>query len=124
MFKITRTAEDRIEIEISGSIDADDMRSGMDTLIAQSEGISHGRMLYRISDFKMPTLGALGVEFARLPKLFGLIGKFDRCALLCDTAWIRTTAEIEGALIPGLEIKSFDFGDVAAAEAWLGGGIS
>ncbi len=81
--------------------------------------MKHGRMLYRITDFAMPTFGAFAVEFERLPKLFALVGRFDRCAVLTDTAWLRTAAEIEGALIPGLEVKAFDLGRAEAAEAWL-----
>ena len=85
----------------------------------ESGGISNGRILYTISDFEMPTLGAMAVELYRMPKLLGLIGKFDKCAVLCDTAWIRTAAEIEGAVIPSLAIKSFGLKDIEAAEAWL-----
>ncbi|WP_333713965.1 STAS/SEC14 domain-containing protein [Yoonia sp.] len=76
-------------------------------------------MLYRITSFAMPSLGAIGVEMARLPKLFGLLGKYDRCAVLTDIPWLRTAAEMEGALIPGLEIKAFALDAVDDAESWL-----
>lgn len=76
-------------------------------------------MMYRIPSFSMPTGGALAVEMMRLPQLFDLIGQFDRCAVLSDIAWIRTAAEVEGALIPGLQIKTFGLEAVAAAENWL-----
>lgn len=76
-------------------------------------------MLCTICDFEMPTLGAMAVELYRMPKLFRLTGKFDKCAVLSDTAWIRTAAEIEGVAIPSLEIKSFALADIKAAEAWL-----
>jgi hypothetical protein len=119
MLTITKPSSGRIEIVLKGQIDADAMRQGLDDLIEKSEGILHGAMLYRIEDFAMPTFGAFGVEFSRLPKLFGLLGKFDRCAVLSDAAWLRRAAEIEGALIPGLTIKSFAPGESDAAEAWL-----
>ena len=38
---------------------------------------------------------------------------------MSDTGWIKKAAEIEGALIPGLVIKSFDLDAEDAAEAWL-----
>ena len=119
MFRITKQSPQRIDIAITGQIDADEMSQALDDLIAQSEAVQDGLMLYTISELALPTLGAFGVEMRRLPKLFGLIGKFRRCAVLSDQTWVRTAAEIEGALIPGLEIKAFDVGETAAAEAWL-----
>ena len=76
-------------------------------------------MLTIITSFAFPDLGAIAVEMARLPKLFGLLGRFDRCAVLSDAAWIRTAAEVEGALFPGIDIKGFDLSEEDAAEAWL-----
>jgi SpoIIAA-like len=121
MLTVTKTSPDRVDIVLSGALDAAAMRAGLDELIRLSEGVRHGRMLYRITDFSMPTLGAIGVELGRLPRLFALVSRFDRCAVISDVAWLRRAAEIEGALIPGLEIKSFDLPDAAAAEAWLSG---
>ena len=119
MFSITKPSENRIDIKIDGTIDGEAMRAGLDDLIAHSEEISHGSMLYTITNFSMPTLGAMGVEFAKLPKLFQLLSKFDRCAVISNESWIRTAAEIEGAIIPGLKIKSFEFEEVEEAETWL-----
>ncbi len=124
MIKITKTAADRIDITVKGEIDADDMRDGLDSLIAQSEDITQGKMLYTITGFTIPTFGAFGVEFVRLPKLFGLLSKFDRCAVVSETPWLRTAAEIEGAMFPNLDIKSFPPTHKDAAEAWLEQGES
>ncbi len=119
MFKITKKSANRLDIEISGSIDADTMRTGLDDLIESSEDIREGQMLYTISDFSLPTFAAIGVEMARLPKLFGLLAKFDKCAVLSDSNWLRKAATLEGALFPGLDIKSFELDDLDAAEDWL-----
>lgn len=119
---ITKPAPNRVDIELRGALDAETMRAALDDLIEKSEGVTSGRMLYTIPEFSIPTFGVIGVELKRLPKLFGLLGKFDRCAVLSDAGWIRTTAEIEGALIPGLQIKSFELDHTEAAEAWLAEG--
>jgi hypothetical protein len=119
MLNVSKPSTNRLDIELSGALDTEAMRSALDHLIENSEGITNGRMLYKILDFEMPTLGAMAVEFLKMPKLFSLIGKFDRCAVLSDTAWIRTAAEIEGTVIPSLEIKSFPLSAKKAAEDWL-----
>jgi hypothetical protein len=119
MFKVSLSGTNRIDIEISGKIDSDTMRQALDQLQAATAGIDSGRMLYRIHDFDLPTLGAIGVELSRLPALLRVINKFDRAAVLCDTSWVQKIGELEGKLIPGLDIQSFDLADTAGAEAWL-----
>ena len=119
MFSVTANGPKRVDIEFSGKLDSDDMRAALDELESKTRGIENGRMLYRIGDFELPTLGAIAIEFSRLPSMFGLIKKFDRCSVLADQNWIKKISEIEGALIPGLEIKGFDLDQEAEAEAWL-----
>ncbi len=119
MLKITKHSANRLDLELSGPLDSELMKLGLEDLLAKAEGIEHGRMLYSIFDFEMPTAGALGVELMRLPELFGLLRRFDKCAVLSNEMWLRTVAEFEGILIPGLEIKSFEFKDAETAEAWL-----
>lgn len=119
MLNVSKPRPNRLTIELSGALDAEEMKSALDHLIEQSKDISNGRMLYTITDFEIPTLGAMAAEFQRMPKLFRLIENFEKCAVLSDTAWIRTAAEFEGAVLPSLKIKSFTLDEVEAAEAWL-----
>ena len=121
MFRVIPNGPNRIDVEFSGKLDSEEMKAALDELISKTEGFEHGCMLYRIGDFELPTLGAIGVELSRLPELFTLIGKFDRAAVLTGKKWIQNASEIEGALIPGLEIKAFDLDEEAEAEAWLAG---
>ena len=119
MLTITKPSDNRVDLDLTGTLDAETMRNALSELIEKSEGVSGGRMLYKISDFAFPTLGAIGVEMGYLPKLFDLLGKFDKCAVLSDAAWIRNAAELEGRMFPGIEIKAFAMDNSAAAEAWL-----
>ena len=108
-----------IQIELNGEIDAAGMESGLNKLVELCEDLDNGKLFYQITDFKMPTLAALGVEFMMMPKLFRLISKVDKAAVLTDENWIKTASVIEGALIPGLEIKAFDLGEDDAAMEYL-----
>ena len=76
-------------------------------------------MLYDVVDYHLPSFGAIGIEFSRLPSMLGLMKKFDRAAVLTDKAWLKIASEIEGALYPGLEIKAFSRDQKVEAEAWL-----
>ena len=121
MFKVTQNGENRLDIELSGKLDAEEMKVALDELASKSENIQNGRMLYEVVDFHLPSLAAIGIEFSRLPSLLGLLKKFDRAAVLTDKAWLKKVSELEGMLYPGLEIKGFGRDQRAEAEAWLAG---
>lgn len=119
MFRVTRSAPDRVDIEYSGKLERDEMIAALDELLANTEGLEHARMLVRVGEFVVPSLSALGAELSRVPSLLGFLRKFDRCALLTDYPWLRTIAELEGTVVPGVVIKGFALADTDAAETWL-----
>ena len=119
MFKVIPKGVNRLDIELSGKLDAEEMKIALDELVSKSENIENGRMLYDVIDFHLPSLGAIVIELSSLPSMFGLIKKFERAAVLTDKTWLKKVSELEGALFPGLEIKAFDRDQRAEAEAWL-----
>ena len=119
MLKIERSGEDRLDMEMRGKLDADAMKKVLDEFVEKSEGIENGKVMCDVIDYQLPTLGAFTVEFSRLPGLFGLLRRYRRAAVLTDKQWIKTVSELEGKLMPGLEIKAFDRDGRAEAEAWL-----
>ncbi|MBU2992926.1 STAS/SEC14 domain-containing protein [Octadecabacter sp. 1_MG-2023] len=119
MLTIHKTTLNRLDIELSAVLDGDMMALALDDLVEKSKDIKNGVMMYKIPSFSMPTGGALVAEMLRLPKLFKVIHHFDVCAVVTDIAWVRTAAEVEGAIIPGLTIKAFASDQEAEAEAWL-----
>ncbi len=119
MFKVIPNGTNRLDIELSGKLDTEDMRAALDELENKSKNIEKGKMLYEIIDLHIPSLGAIRVEFSRLPAMFGLMKKFDCVAVLTDKAWLKKASELEGALFPGIEIKAFNRDQKTEAEAWL-----
>ncbi|SMF19863.1 SpoIIAA-like [Alteromonadaceae bacterium Bs31] len=119
MLKVTKIGDSRLNIEFEGSLNAQEMEDALEDFISKAAGIDNGIMLYEINDFEFPSLAALGVKFSKLPTLFGFIGKFKKAAMLTDKKWLQKVSEIEGMLIPGLQIKAFSSEERAAAEEWL-----
>ncbi|MGA1790684.1 MAG: STAS/SEC14 domain-containing protein [bacterium] len=109
----------RLDIEMSGKLNAEDMIIALDELVSKSENIENGKMLYDVIDFHIPSLDAITIEFSRLPYMFGFLKKFRRAAVLTDKTWLKKVSEFEGALFPGLEIKAFSRDQKIEAEAWL-----
>lgn len=119
MLIVKRVNDNRLDIEMSGKLDSHGMKAALDDLIEKSEGIEHGRMLFDVIDYRLPSLDAIGIELSRLPSMFRWINRFERAVVLSDRKWLRVISEIEGVMIPGLEIKAFDRDDRFEAEAWL-----
>lgn len=121
MFKVIRKGENRLDIEMSGKLNSEQMKAALDELVSKSENIENGIMLYDVVDYHLPSVNAIVIEFSRLPSMFGFITKFNRAAVLSDKTWLKKISELEGMLIPGLEIKAFSRDQKAEAEAWLSG---
>ena len=119
MFTVTRVGANRLDIKMSGKLDAVQMQKALDELVEKSEGIEHGQMLYDIVDYHLPSFDAIILEFLRFPSMIGLMTHFDKAAVLTDKAWLKMASEFEGAVIPELEIKAFKRDQKAEAEAWL-----
>lgn len=119
MFKVEQNGINRLDIYLSGKLDSEEMKIALDELVSKSENIENGKMLYEIIDFHLPSLGAIVIEFSRLPLMFSLMKKFDRAAVLTDKTWLKKVSEFEGILFPGLEIKAFGRDQKVEAEAWL-----
>ncbi len=119
MLTVRKTAPNRIDLTLDGKLDDAEMMAGLEALIAGLVDVESGVMMYRIKNFTMPSLGALTAEIMNLPSIWRMLERIDRCAVISDIGWIRVAAELEGAVIPGLAIKSFKPDDEPAAEAWL-----
>ncbi len=121
MFEITATGPNRLDIRYSGKLDKDAMKTALDDLIQQSEGIEHGTMLFTVGDYALPSLDAIVLEMTYIPHLFKFIKQFDRAAVLANQGWLQKVSELEGLLLPGLKIRAFNLDQEAEAEAWLSG---
>lgn len=119
MFDVKKDPKGFVNLTISGPIDSDQMRAGLEAFLACLEDKKKTDFLYTISNFEMPSLKAIGVEFTYVPMLMASLRKIGKVAVLSDEAWLRTAAEVEGKLIPGLTIESFTADERAAAEDWL-----
>lgn len=119
MFNVTRIEKNGLNIEFSGSLNPEEMEFALDDFISKANGIENGTMLYEIGEFEFPSLVTIGVKLSKLPTLFGFIRKFKKAAIVTDKKWLQKVSEIEGLLIPGLEIKAFASDDKPAAEEWL-----
>lgn len=121
MYSISHPQPDQINLSLDGKLDAQGMRDLLDELLEMSRDMKDGKMLYTINEFKMPEFAALVVEMRYLPRMFSLLSRIDRVAVISDVEWIKKAALVEGKLLPGLTIATFNKGQEAAAQAYLDG---
>jgi hypothetical protein len=120
MFNITRESDGLILLHITGRIDAAEMESGLQHLFADLAEETGARILFRMDDAVLLELSAIAVELRHLPHMLRMMSRIDRVAVLSDEGWVRTGAEIEGRMIPGVEIRSWPLSEEAEARAWAG----
>ncbi|MEM9813041.1 MAG: STAS/SEC14 domain-containing protein [Pseudomonadota bacterium] len=119
MLTIERKGPGRIDVSVAGRIGTLEMEAGLERLIAETGDMSAADMLTRVSGRAWPSVGALTVKLRKLPELLALRRRFRRVALVADAGWLRSAAELEGALLPGIQVRGFRPADAGAAEDWL-----
>ncbi len=115
--RVGREGEDLIRLDVEGEIDAEEMRKGIEAFLSVAETLEGFDLLYIVRDMRMPSLAAMRVELGYFGRLWRLIPRMRRSALVANQRWIRTAAKAESAIIPGLTIETFE--EEAPARAWL-----
>ena len=64
------------------------------------------------------TLDALGTNVKRGMALLPRLGQVKRYAVVSDVGWIQSVASFEGAVIPGLTVRTWAEADADEALAW------
>ena len=119
MIKITKDDARFFRLDISGKLDGDDMRSGLDAYLEAVESVEKADFLYVIHDLAVPSPSAMAVEFTYIPQLLGTLTKLGKIAVVADQDWVRVIADIEAKILPGITMKTFEPGDDASAIDWL-----
>ena len=102
-----------------GKITADDIEKAWQSIDAALDEADQIGMYIEIVDLGGFTLDALVKDIVIGFKQIGRLRRFPRIAVVTDQAWVGTVAEIEGKLLPGVEIRTFPTVEDEAAMAWL-----
>ncbi len=87
--------------------------------VERAMGTGHVHLYGEITGVGGLTLDALGENLGRGLRLLPSIGQVDRYAVVSDTSWIASAARLQGAFLPGLEVRPFPTAERAAALAWV-----
>ena len=107
-----------VAFEIDGTVTAPDLDDLYAAVEEAMDGTGPVHVYGEIHGIGGLTLDAVGANVKRGIALLPRIGRVDRYAVVTDARWIATLAEIEGALIPGLDVQTWPTAERADALAW------
>ncbi len=107
-----------VAFEIDGTVTAPDL-TGLYRAVERAMGGKGPVHLFgEIHGVGGLTLDALGAGGKRSLALLPRIGRVDRYAVVSDRNWITTAAKLQGAVIPGLTVKTWPTAQREDALAW------
>lgn len=98
------------------SRDIERVWASMDAAIDEADAIG---LYVEVVDLKGATIRAIVTDVTTGLKNLGKLKHFKRIAVVTDAKWIRTAADVEDKLLPGIDIRAFETAEDEAALAWL-----
>jgi len=114
--------EDKIvHMSITGNIKPESMTQGLDWIHELDAEDDDFNLRIDMAQGEFDDLAAISAEFKRVATVLRHSKSAKKCALMTDSMFLRNSAKVEGAVIPGLEVRTFDLDEATPAERWLKG---
>ncbi|GGX72297.1 hypothetical protein GCM10011309_23260 [Litorimonas cladophorae] len=118
------TLDDEIvQMSVNGPMTNETVQSTFEWIeTAQAEAVGANdnlQLCVEMQSENFTDLAEASQQFRRVGEVLRRAHDIDRCALITDSNWIRNSAKIEGAVIPGLELMAFEPEEATAAKKWL-----
>jgi hypothetical protein len=117
------TLDDQVvQMSVNGPMTSETVQSSFDWIeTVQSEAATNDNLqiCVEMQSDSFSDLAEASQQFRRVGEVLRRAHDIERCALITDSSWIRNSAKVEGAVIPGLEIMAFAPEHAKTAEKWL-----
>ena len=118
MFRITTGLPSHVVgFEVDGTVTRPDVEALYREVDRAMDG-GHVHLVGTITGVGGLTLDALGANVGKGLAMLTQIGKVDRYAVVTDTPWIARMAQLQGGLLPGLEVRVWPTDERDGAVAW------
>ncbi len=108
-----------VHMSVSGPIAKESMDAGLDWIHQIEEANDNFSLRVNMPEEDFTGLGQITQQFKRVGTVMRHAKSADKCAVMTDSAFLRNSARVEGSVIPGLEVRSFDLDETRPAERWL-----
>ncbi|WP_409433332.1 STAS/SEC14 domain-containing protein [Litorimonas sp. RW-G-Af-16] len=106
-------------MSVTGEVDPDTLQKTIEWIETASNDHEDLTICVDMAKVDFDGLAAINKEFRNIGRVLRYAHDVDKVAVMSDSQFIRNTAEVEGSVIPGLEIKAYDLDEIAPATNWL-----
>jgi len=106
-------------MSVSGTVSQEEMAESLGWFSDVAESNDNFNMCVDMAKSDFDGLGEVRKGFTRVADVLRAVPSVDKCAVLTDSMFLRNSAKVEGAVIPGLEIEAYKIEDIAPAVSWL-----
>ncbi len=108
-------------MKVSGEVSKEEMTQSLNWFETVANANDNINICVDMAKDDFDGLGELRQEFVRVGQVLRTVPDADKCAVVTDSQFLRNSAKVEGAVIPGLEIRTFAADESSPAETWLKG---
>lgn len=122
MFTLLDSPDDVIAVRVAdhiASADIDTMMDRLETLMARHDKV---HVFVETQSIDGIEIDGLPGYFKRALPLFGKLAHFGRVAIVADQSWVRIATQIESALLPHINYRTFEPDERDWAFAWVAHG--
>lgn len=106
-------------MDVNGRVGEAELKEGLSWFDERTEANDNYNICIDLRAEEFKDLSAVSREFKNVAYMLRHAKAAQKCAIISDSAFVRNSAKVEGAVIPGLEIEAFDVTDRDPAVAWL-----
>jgi len=114
--------EDNIAyMSVSGQVTKESLHAGYEWFGEVAEANEDFNICVDMAKADFPDLSAVADQFRNISNVLRVAPTAEKCAILSDSVFVRNSAKVEGAVIPGLDLQTFKLDQAEPADKWLKG---
>ena len=107
-----------VAFRLEGQITADDVGRAIRLIEARLQEHEPVSLIIEVGDVKAVTVAAMVEDLRHGLGQIRHLGRYHRVALVAAQGWLRAAAQVEGAVLPGVEVRTFTPAEQIDATAW------
>lgn len=111
--------ENVVQMSVTGAIASESLQSSFDWIETVQTANDNIQLCVEMQSDDFSDLAEASQQFRRVGDMLRRAHDVDRCAVITDSSWLRNSAKVEGAVIPGMNIMAFAPDEADTAGKWL-----
>lgn len=118
--KIIFEDENVLTFRWEGKFDKKAFEKAMDEFLPELRNRDHFNVYIEVLDIEGMDANAVWQDLKFSAGNFNdLVKKIDKVAVVTDSSWLKNLSETSYKLIPGIELKAYNFDESKAAKEWV-----